>query len=115
MFDDEGRGCFEGRRGRRERVRRGACTYSTTASTFLFLSLTLFLANAIFICLLHGREAIVGVHARVLRLGRLGAMIVQGAYIFRLGAPLCGNDLGHLRLGRFGLAERGRGQILEFV
>jgi hypothetical protein len=114
MFDDERRGCSVGRRGRRKRVRRDACTYST-ASTFLFLSLTLFFANAILVCLLHGREAIIGVHACVLRLGRLSALIVQGAYIFRLGAPLCGNDLGHLRLSRFGLTERGRGQILEFI
>jgi hypothetical protein len=115
MFDDERRGCSVGRRGRRKRVRRDACTYSTTASPFLFLSLTLFFAHAIPVCLLHGCEAIIGVHACVLRLGRLGALIVQGAYIFRLGAPLCGNDLGHFRLGRFGLAEGGRGQILELV
>ncbi len=114
MFDDERGGCFEGQRGGRERVRRDACT-SSTAGTFLFLGLTLFLANAILLCLRLRRVAIIRVQARVLRLGRLGALFVHGAYFVGLGAPLCRNDLGHLRLGRFGLAVRGRGQFLDFV
>ncbi len=48
-------------------------------------------------------------------LGDLCALIVHRADLVWLGLPLCGDDLGNLRLCGLGLAESRRGQLLELV
>ena len=87
MFDGEGDGCFEGRCGGRGRVRRDTSAHPT-ADALLLLRLPLFLADAILVGFLHGREAVVRIQARVLRLGHLRALLVQSAYLLRLVPPL---------------------------
>ena len=114
MFDGEGDGCFEGRRGGRGRVWRDASAHPT-AGALLLLRLPLFLADAILVCSLHGREAVIWIQTRVLRLGHLRALLVQCAYLLRLVPPLRRDDLRDFGLGWLWMAKGRRGQFLELV
>jgi len=105
MFDGEGDGCLEGGRGGRGRVRRDTHAHPT-AGALLLLRLPLFLTNAILVCSLHGREAVIRVQTRVLRLGHLRALLVQCAYLLRLVPPLRRDDLRDFSLGWLWMAKR---------